>query len=538
MISTSSFFQKIQLNWKSGLTVGLVSIPLAVSLAVASNTTPVAGVITAIWAGLIASILGGSNYNIIGPTGALAGVLIIYTKAYGSECLPMLAILTGVFIFVAYLFKLENYLMFIPGSALHGFILGVALIIVLGQLGSILGLPALPAHESLLGNVCESFRNIALIYWPSFITFILFYIGLMLFSFFCPRLPGTIVLAPVGILVGYLCSSNIIPWTVPTLGSKYPGMSASLFQLPSFTFSLGYLLPAVSIAVIAILETMISARIADGITKTRHDKRKEMLGLSLANIGCGCAGGIPATAALARTALNIKSGGTDKMSATLSSVFIAVLSLSFLFYFQYLPMAVIAAILVYVSSGMLETEHFWYMYKLDKKNFVISLIVAFLTVYEDAIVGIMFGVVVAMLLLMQRLSTGYHEIMIKSHKAAALPGDKRVLKEPQTYIYSIKGAFAYINAQSHFARLETIPDNYTDVILNLRDVHFIDLDGVEALGDITTMLSNKGKRVFFADLNPVVEQLLAGNHVFETLKATGRVYSTVNDALTAIAQNQ
>jgi sulfate permease, SulP family len=537
-MNSSHYLDLIRTNWKAGVTVGLVSIPLAVSLAVATQTTPVVGIITAIWAGLIASIFGGSNYNIIGPTGALAGVLIVYTSKYGSGCLPMIALVTGVFIFIAYIFKFEKYLIFVPGSALHGFILGVSIIVILTQIEAIFGLPSLPKHETLLGNVYESLSHLNLIHLPSFILFGCMFTCLISLPFFLPRIPGAIVVTPIGILLGYLCSRGILPWSFPTLGTKYHSISASLFQLPSIHFHLAYLLPAISVAAIAILETMISARIADGVTKTKHNRRKEMFGLSLANLASGLAGGLPATAALARTSLNIKSGGSHKMAAGISSVFIALASLCFLQSFQYLPLAVIAAILVYIAIGMLETEHFWYMYRIDKKNIVISLIVAFFTVYEDAIVGILLGAVIAMLLMMQRLSTGYHEIIIKGREEEAPEDQKQKVNKCNTLIYAIKGQLAYINAQSHLAQLENISGSYTNIVLKLRDVYFIDLDGVEAFGEIVQMLLDKGKNVLVVSPNPVIEHLLRESNQFRELQKTNRVYPELNEALQELQHAQ
>jgi SulP family sulfate permease len=143
-----TLFKNIQNNWKSGITVSLVSIPLSVSLAVASQTSPVIGILTAVWAGLIASIFGGSNYNIIGPTGALSGILAAYALMYGPATLAPLAIVAGIFILIAYIAKLERFLVFVPGSTVQGFTLGVAVIISLGQLNFALGLSHLPKHES------------------------------------------------------------------------------------------------------------------------------------------------------------------------------------------------------------------------------------------------------------------------------------------------------------------------------------------------------------------------------------------------------
>lgn len=530
----NKIIHNIKANWLSGLTVGLVSIPLAVSLAIAAHASPVAGIITAFWSGLFASIFGGSNYNIIGPTGALAGLLLLNSTQHGAECLPILALMSGALIFIAYICKLERYLIFIPGSALHGFILGVALMIIFGQIQPALGLYDLPNHHGVLAKVSHLFYNFTMIHWPTFAVFICMLAGLLAFAFFTPRLPGTILLTPCGIGLGYLSAIGYLPWKIKTLGSQFPSITASLFQFPELHMNLNYILPAVSIATISILETMISARIADGATKTKHNKRKEMLGLSLANIASGFFGGIPATAALARTALNIRSGCTHKTSATISSLCIAVISLLFLQYFNYLPLAVIAAILVFVSLRMLQMEHFLRLFRLDKKNFVLSLVVAFVTLYEDATIGILLGAVIAMLLFMEKLSAGYHEIMTKDHEPQLQT--KSLIPASSTLIYTIKGPLAYINTQAHITRLEKTPSHYTDVILDLHDVSFIDIDGAEALIDIIQMLCQKGINVYLVGLSLFAEHLLEHSSQIEILRKDNKIFSNINNALAAITE--
>ncbi len=145
-MNTSDIKKKIKENWKSGLTVSVVSIPLSISLAVAAGATPLMGVITAIWAGIAASLIGGSNFNIVGPTGALSGILVVYAVKYGVGILPLLAIIAGIMTLIVYVLRWERYIVFIPSSVVHGFTLGVAFIIGLGQVNFALGLKNLPAH--------------------------------------------------------------------------------------------------------------------------------------------------------------------------------------------------------------------------------------------------------------------------------------------------------------------------------------------------------------------------------------------------------
>lgn len=533
----SILFQKIYTNWKSGAAVSLVSIPLAVSLAVASHTSPVVGIITAIWAGIIASFFGGSNYNIIGPTGALSGMLAAYAISHGSQSLAMLAIVSGLFIFIAYFFKFERYLIFFPASTIHGFILGVAFIVSFSQLNAALGLSNIPQHENFLRNVLESCSHIYELSWTTLGFFIVFLIALFILVKLTPRVPGSIILAPIAISIGFLSSNNLLPFTLQTLESKYPSLSPQLFQFPSFSFAPSLLIPAITIAIVSILETMISARIADGLTKTKHDKRREMLGLSFANIASGLAGGMPATAALARTALNVKTGATDKISATISSIFIVIVSFMFLSYFKYIPLAAIAAMLIFVSVKMVEKEHFVRMYRTDKKTFILSLTVAFITIYEDPIVGLLAGATIAMLMFMEKISQGHFEL--RPHTAQGTIQDE-ILNAGEgqaqetssdTLIYAIKGQLAYINAQSHISQLEEMPNNYKNVILDLKGLHFIDLDGIEAFGEIVNLLHANKKQVYVSSIRPFIIKMFEESHEFKQLQSTGHVFKTTEKAL-------
>lgn len=530
------FVSKIQENWKSGLAVSLVSIPLAVSLAVASHASPVSGIITAIWAGLIAALFGGSNFNVIGPTGALSGLLMTYALTYGTGALSMLALLSGLFILIAYFFKLERYLVYFPACTIHGFTLGVAIIIILNQLNYVFGLSGLPQHTHFLSNVLETFRHISGVSWLAVGIFLCFLILLFVLTRVMPNIPGAIILAPCAIILGYLSSHNFVPLALQTLESRYPNLQTSLFSLPVFHFSHSLVIPAITIAIIAILETMISARIADGLTKTKHNKRKEMLGLSLANMASGLTGGIPATAALARTALNVKTGATHKTSAVISSVCIMLISLVFLPFFKYIPLTAIAAMLVFVSVKMVEHEHFARMFRIEKKNYFLSLGVAAVTVYEDPIVGILLGATIAMLIFMEKLSKGSFELktreeFVYSHKQDIKDQGYENLQRISTLIYTIKGELAYINAQSHITRFEEYPVGQKAVILDLKELYFIDHDGIEAFGELVELLHMQNKIVLVVGVTPFVAQMLAESVEFKNLKEKNLVFNAISQAL-------
>lgn len=534
--------KNLKANWKSGLTVALVSIPLAVSLSVASGTSPVIGILTAIWAGLVMSIFGGSNYNIVGPTGALSGILAAYAFTHGANSIAMLAIVTGAIILFAYALKLERYLIFVPASTIHGFTLGVAFIIALNQLNNALGLSGLAVHEKFFDNLIESVTHLSQLSVPSLILFTASLAILFLFAKFLPKLPGVMILTPLGILLGYLTISGILGFDLITLGEKYSNLQATLFVKPQFFIDLELVKVAATVAIVAIIETMISAKVADGMTKTKHKPRREMLALGLANVTVGLFGGMPSTAALARTSLNIKAGATDKMSAMISSIGVGVVSILFLSYFQYIPLPMIAAILVFVAIRMIEHQHFMVMWKHEKKSFVIAMLVAAICIYEDPIVGILFGTAVALLLFIERLSHGQFDVSFKESgnvEVKTISKEKELMiGECETLVYSIKGQLVYINGQTHISRFENNLNGFQNIVIRLREVSFVDLDGVDALDEIIGIVRGRGKNVYLTGISPIVERMLEESEFYPTLKSEGFVFEKTSEALKAISKRQ
>ena len=528
---------RLKANWKSGITVSLVSIPLSISLAVASGVGPVAGIITAIWAGLIASLFAGSNYNIVGPTGALSGLIASFVLSYGVAQSSMLALLSGILILIAYFLKFERYLIFVPSSVIHGFTLGVAFIIGLNQVNSALGLTGLTSHERFFDNVIESFTHLNSTSLSTFVVFTIFLASLLLLRKALPKIPGAILLSPLGIVLGYLCQVGFLPWKLDTLGTHFGSLTFNLVQVPSFSFSIPLLSTALTVALVSILETMLSAKIADGMTHTKHNERKEMMALGLANLASGLAGGIPATAALARTSLNIKTGATDRFSATISSCFIALISFFLFAYFSYIPMAVIASILVFTSINMVEMEHFGRFLKYEKSSFFIAMIVAIVTVYEDPILGILLGTALALVLFVERLSHGAFELVANKSKEGAIEsysGEKlkEIREDTDVLLYSFKGKLCYINGRAHVERFENALLQYKTIVLRLREVYFMDLDGVEALDEIIELLEQRGQKVLLTSLDQDVEGLIKTvSKTYLQLKKKGLVFKKTSFAL-------
>ncbi len=533
----------VQKNWKSGLTVALVSIPLSLSLAIASNAEPVTGIITAFWAGLIAAIFGGSKFNIIGPAGALSGILTAFVLTHGIALLPMLAICSGVAIFVCYLLRWDRYLVFVPSSVIHGFTLGVGLIIGLGQINFALGLSGLQAHESFLQNVWESVAHASQAQ-PATVMLFLAMLGLLfaILTWF-PRIPGAIVAAVLGICIGYLGDTGMLPVVIPTLASKYSNLSGTLFQLPLLTFApladMAFLKTVATVAVVAILETLLSAKIADGMTKTKFDQRKETFGLALANIGSGLAGGLPATGVLARTALNAKSGATSAVSQGINAAGVAVIALLLFGYFRYLPLAVVAAILVFASIRMVEGEHFVKLFRFDKTAFFLSLLVAALTVIVDPLVAILAGATISLLIFVQHLSKGQSEISLHHQKklVARIPHHKLHLHtgESDVIVYRLAGELTYFNGKSHEEAVKKLKTK--TVILSLRNLFYIDLDGLETLHEMIADQEARKRTVVLTGASEFIEPLLVQTPWFAALQKKKRYFPSTTEALSALGHS-
>ena len=224
------------------------------------------------------------------------------------------------------------------------------------------------------------------------------------------------------------------------------------------------------------------------------------------------------------------------MSGTISSVAIASISVILISTFKYIPLAVIAAILVFTAYRMIELHHFTRLYRLDRKEFYLALVVAFITVYEDPIVGILFGVAAALIIFMDKLSHGQYELTmndIKKGEVSHTAGIEKihVLEGAHTLVYSIKGQLAYINALAHVGRFENDLSGYTNVVLRFRELYFIDLDGVGAIDEIIELVQDQHKNVYITGVNPLIEKLLEESKHFAKLKDQGYVFHKTSEVL-------
>lgn len=544
-------------NWKSGLTVACISVPLSIALSIASGAGPLPGLITGVWATLIASVFGGSNYNIVGAAGALTTVLfastLIAPLGLGAMVLPLVAIATGIIIFLVWMVRADRYLYYIPSSVMYGFSAGVAFLIAASQLFDATGLSALKRTGHFLGDIHLFLGHIQNIHIASLVTSLVFLGGILLWKRSIKTIPAVIPAAIIGIVFGYI-EARYIPLDLISLGDKFGAFSASLFVAVPWSTFISLVSDPVQfvwlfkiagvVALIAILETLITAKIGDSLTKTQSSSSKELLGLSLANMGSGIMGGLPATGVFIRTGANIKAGATHKTSATIAAIVTAMIALVVLPVFAYIPMAVIAALLFNTALGLIELDIFKEFWAHEKTSFWISVIVILITVLEDAGVAVVVGALLALLVFVDSISHGRFDAIFnyKDGTKEDIRG-KRVLtfshkeKPIEIFTYSIAGTLGYIDSARHAENFRRIAQHQMieHVILRFRDLFSIDFEGREMLKDAIKTMSDSGKKIYVSSAKDAVRTHIAH---FPELSDGTRMFLKTSDAIAFIRNNE
>lgn len=549
----TSLINLVRANWKSGLTVAFISVPLAIALSIASGAGPIAGLITGIWATLLASLFGGSNYNIIGAAGALSTILFAATLAapleLGAAVLPIIAIITGFIILIIWIIGADRLLYYIPSSVMYGFATGVAFLIAASELFDATGLSMIKRTGTFFGDIRLYLTHSAQTDTVAVTVFVLFFATILIWKRFIKTIPAIIPVSILGIVFGYAEVTFLHSIDLISLGDKFGELKGALHAtvawnliptLLSSSESISFLLKTSGIvALIAVLETMITAKIGDKITRTQSSARHELFGLALANIGSGIMGGLPATGVFLRTGANIKAGATHRTSAFIAAIATAVITLVALPFFTYLPMTVIAAILANTALGLIETEkfkEFWYQ---DKISFWIAMLVSLITIFEDAGVGVLVGSLIALLFFADRVSRGRFDIILnftdgtkaesRSVKVLHIPAEKEIAFAT----YSIAGFLGYIDSGQHAANLRHLSraKNVQCVIIRLRGLFTLDLEGGEMLAEAIDEFEQNKKRVCISSANESITAQLAKMPQLERLIAEQRFFAKTSDVL-------
>jgi len=494
-------------NIVSGITVGVVALPLAMAFAIASGAKPEQGVYTAIIAGLVVSTCGGSRLQIAGPTGAFIVILSGITATHGIEGLQIATLMAGVIVLLLGLARLGSIIKFIPAPVILGFTAGIGVIIFVGQWKDFFGLPA-PTGEHFHQKLPELLTSLPQLH-PATTALA---IASLLVVVYASRVPGLKrVPGPLAALVFATAVQSVFgPEGVATIGTAFGGVPSGLptVQLPDVTAAriIELVSPAFTIAMLCAIESLLSAVVADGMAGTRHDSNQELVGQGLANILAPIFGGFAATGAIARTATNVRNGGTGPLAGIVHSITLVAVILVLAPLAVNVPLAALAAILFVVAWNMSEVRHFVNMVRRAPRADVAILLVTFgLTVFVDLVVAVNIGVILATLHFLRRMSASVEVQAVGAqelHEELAARGAGPL--PPDVVVYKVEGPF-FFGAVENFER--ALASTHTDprvLILRLRWVPFMDITGVQALEEAIADLQRRGVRVMITGANPRV----------------------------------
>lgn len=514
--------QGLQKDLLSGLVVGIIAIPLGMAFAIASGVKPEYGIYTTIIAGILISLLGGSKYQIGGPTGAFIPILFGIVITYGFENLLIAGFLAGIILFLMGLFKLGSLIKFIPKPVTVGFTSGIAVIIFVGQIANFLGLEDVEKHEYFIDNMREIFTHIHTVNIFSVITAMICLAVLLISPKFLPKVPAPLL----GLVISTVVASVLFADKVPTIGSVFGGIPNSLpkFQMLDLSFEriVKLIEPAFVIAILGAIESLLSAVVADGMTKSRHNSNKELMGQGIANIVTPFFSGIPATGAIARTATNIKNGAVSPMSGIIHGVVVLLVLLLFAPFASNIPLASMAPILMVVAWNMSERRQFAHILKTKTGDSLVLVVTFLLTVFVNLTVAVEVGLVLAVILFMKRMSEFIPKKVLPNPNTKAKKVDEKMVSAsrncPQIDIYTIEGPLFFGAAQT-FEHYIMKALNYKPRVLILRmgNVPFIDTTGEANLASIVNSFSKNGI-ILITGIKPEVEAVLKKTGLYDKIK--------------------
>lgn len=498
-------------NLIAGIVVGVVALPLAMAFAIASGAKPEQGLYTAIVAGLLVSLFGGSRLQIAGPTGAFVVVLAGITNKYGIDGLQIATLMAGFLLVLFGITRLGAVIKYIPAPVILGFTAGIAVVIWVGQWPYFFGLPLGQGehfHEKLWSTL-HLFPELDLS------TTVLGFISLIFVTQanrlpFCHRVPGPLI----ALVAATIVQSSLHLETVATIGSTFGGIPQGLpsFHLPHLSLNRVIELfgPAFAIAMLGAIESLLSAVVADGMAGTRHHSNRELIGQGIANIVSPLFGGFAATGAIARTATNIRNGGNSPLAGIIHALTLMLILLFLAPLAVDVPLTTLAAILFVVAWNMCDVKHVLKVLQRAPRSDILLLLITFiLTVCVDLVIAVNIGITLSALHFLFKMA---NSVEIAQQTEEQLAKECSQLKLPQVpsdvMVYAIEGPF-FFGAAERFEQALAITHTYPKtLIIRLKWVPFIDITALQTLEDIVRSLQNRKVRVMLCGANPNVEKKL------------------------------
>jgi SulP family sulfate permease len=510
----------------SGIIVGIVALPLAIAFAVASGVSPEKGILTAIIAGFLISLLGGSRVQIGGPTGAFVIIISGIVAQYGLDGLMISTILAGIFMIMFGLLKLGSLLRFIPHPLVVGFTSGIALTIFSTQIKDALGLEIANTPAAFIDKWAVYFQSLGTInYWALGITLATIAISLVV-NKLTTKIPGSFVAI---LLVTVVVSIFDIP--VTTIESMFGEIKGSFaLSIPEIhweNFS-HYLQPAITIALLGAIESLLSAVVADGMIGSHHRSNTELIAEGIANVITPLFGGIPATGAIARTATNIKNGGRTPIAGIVHAITLLLIMLCLGNFAKLIPMSCLAGILIVVAYNMSEWRSFRSILRGSAYDIIILLVTFFLTVLVDLTVAIEIGIVLASLMFMKRMADNGEAVLMNDLDTNTIEDYDDI--PTGIGIYEISGPFFFGAAKKFSEVLKVRRDSNKILIIRMRHVPFMDETGERNFLEAIKSLQGENKKIILSGVQPEVRKSLDKSRI-SFLVGKGNIHDNFDAAL-------
>jgi len=524
----------------AGIIVGIVALPLAIAFGIASGVSPEKGIITAIVAGFIISLLGGSKVQIGGPTGAFIVIIYGIIQQYGLEGLMIATLMAGILLIILGMFRLGTIIKFIPYPIIIGFTSGIALTIFTTQIADVFGLQF--GGEKVPGDFIGKWilyaRHFDTVNWWNVAVSIASILIIALTPKFSKKIPGSLVAIILVTVAVYLMKMYGGVTSIDTIGDRFSIQS----QLPEATVpSLDWeavknLFPvAITIAVLGAIESLLSATVADGVIGDHHDSNTELVAQGIANIISPIFGGIPATGAIARTMTNINNGGRSPIAGIVHAIVLLLILIFLMPLAKFIPMACLAGVLVIVSYNMSGWRVFKGLLKNPKSDVTVLLITFFLTVIFDLTVAIEVGLVIACVSFMKRvMETTQISVItdeIDPNKESDVETHEEHLVIPEgVEVYEINGPYFFGIATKFEEIMARLGDRPQIRIIRMRKVPFIDSTGIHNLTTLCEMSQKENIHIILSGVNPQVHDVLERSG-FYTLLGKENICSNINEAL-------
>jgi len=502
IISSIKTYSKKQIisDIVAGIIVAIIALPLSIALAIASGVSPEKGLYTAIIAGFVIALFGGSKVNISGPTAAFATIVAGIVATYGTSGLVIATIMAGILLILMGLLKFGSLIKYIPHTITTGFTFGIAVTIVIGQIKDFLGLtyPEGTHAVETIEKVEAVVKSITTINWQALVVGGVSLAILIVWPYISKKIPGSLIAVVVGTAMVKLLNMD-----VNTIGDLYT-ISGDLpaFSVPNIDLELiKQLIPsAFTIAILAGIESLLSCVVSDGMINDRHNSNTELIAQGLGNICSGLFGGIPATGAIARTAANVKNGGRTPVAGIVHALVLLLILVVLMPYAAWIPMPVIAAILFIVAYNMCEWRQFVRICKTAPKSDIAVLVVTFLlTVIFDLVVAIEIGMLMTAILFMRRMAESTNiRHWTKADELSESDGGRLKNIPEHTDVFEINGPMFFAASDKISFPLR---DGVKILIIRMRNVPALDETAMRALRSVYNVCNEKGIKIYISHAN-------------------------------------